>query len=82
MILVYSMCGFVASRCGSFFIFCLVYCRFVVFGGYVWQNDYLVGEEVGEEWAGCFAFLWFVACVRSVGVCLFFLLMSSVGRVL
>ena len=35
-----------------------------------------------EERACCFAFLWFVACVLSVLVCLLFLLVSLVGYVL
>ena len=36
---------------------------------------------IGEEGAGHFAFLWFVACLVS-GFCLFFLLVSLVGYVL
>ena len=36
---------------------------------------------MGEEEAGCFAFLWYVACVRSVMVCFHFLLVSLVPKV-
>ena len=35
-----------------------------------------------EEWFGYFAYLGFVACVLSVVVCFFFLLMSLVGYIL
>ena len=40
----------------------------------VQHYDYLVGEEG----AGCLAFLWFVVCVLSAMVCLLFLLVSMV----
>ena len=37
---------------------------------------------VGEEGPGCYVFLWLVACVLSVMICFFFLLVSLMGNVL
>ena len=47
----------------------------------VFNGSYLTlwSPCLGRERAGCFAFLWFVACVLSVAVCLLFLF-GAIGR--
>ena len=52
--------GLVATCSGAFFVFCPVCCLVLVF-----SRSCLVSSG-----AGCVAFLWFVACVLSVMVCL------------
>ena len=54
------------------------HCDHITLVDSVWHCDHITGEEE----AGCFAFLWFVACVLSVLVCLLLFLMSLVGCVL
>ena len=58
---------------GLFFTFCPLQCLLLVTP--VKHCDHLVGGEG----AGCFASLWFVACVISIMVCLLFFLVSLVG---
>ena len=69
-------CGCCSLR--SVFIFVLFVALLLSFVGPVWNCDYLDGEKGADH----FAFLWFVACVLSVMVDLFFLLGSLVDCVL
>ena len=48
----------------------------------IFSFEQLSPDHLGQEGAGCFAVLWFVACVLSVLVCLLCLLVSLVDCVL
>ena len=73
-----SAAGIVGTKTAGFFS-CFVLCVVLLcLVDHVKHCDHL-DEEGG---AGCLVFLWFVACVMSVMVSVFFLLLSLVGYVL